>query len=96
MTPDPSEDFGVNLGNLVARGERGALVMNLDTILRVNSNPFFPYMLARIEEGLRKQPGALSGPAFVKDITTGARNPKPRLDFEEAFPAGADEDRSYP
>lgn len=96
LTPDPSEDFGVNLGNLVARGERGALVMNLDTILRVNSNPFFPYMLARIEEGIREQPGALSGPAFVKGIATGARNPKPRLDFEEAFPAGADEDRSYP
>jgi len=49
--PDPSEDFGITLGTLAARGEVGALVMNLGSLLRMTSNPFFPYMLARIAEG---------------------------------------------
>lgn len=56
LNPNPNEDYGVTLGNLVARGERGALVMSLDTIFRVNSNPFFPYMLTRITENLLVMP----------------------------------------
>jgi hypothetical protein len=31
--PDPSEDFGIALGALAARGERGALVVSLDAFL---------------------------------------------------------------
>ena len=51
LTPDPAESFGINLGSLAPRGERNVLVASLDALLRVASNPFFPYMLARIEEG---------------------------------------------
>ncbi|WP_211486638.1 hypothetical protein, partial [Corallococcus exiguus] len=40
--PDKSENFGINLGSLAPRGERGALVVNLDTLLRISSNPFYP------------------------------------------------------
>jgi hypothetical protein len=53
MEPDKTEDFGVNLGSIAPRGERGVLIVNLDALLRVSSNPFFPYLLERIEENAR-------------------------------------------
>jgi alpha-beta hydrolase superfamily lysophospholipase len=52
--PDPTENFGVNLGRISARGETGALILSLDTLLRVTSNPFFPYLIERIEEDIAK------------------------------------------
>lgn len=52
MQPDGSEDFGINLGVIAARGERGILIVSLDSLLRASSNPFFSYMLGRIEEGI--------------------------------------------
>jgi alpha-beta hydrolase superfamily lysophospholipase len=52
LAPDPAEDFGINLGALAPRGERNVLVASLDALLRVASNPFFPYMIGRIEEGI--------------------------------------------
>jgi alpha-beta hydrolase superfamily lysophospholipase len=52
MEPDGSEDFGVHLGAIAPRGERGVLIVNLDALLRVSSNPFFPYVLSRIERGI--------------------------------------------
>ena len=55
LTPDTSEDFGVNLGAIAARGERGALIVSIDSLVRTSSNPFFDYMLARIEEGITKR-----------------------------------------
>jgi hypothetical protein len=51
MEPDPAEIYGVNLGAIAPRGERGTLILSLDALLRMSSNPFFPYMLERIEEG---------------------------------------------
>jgi hypothetical protein len=48
--PDPADDFGVTLGTAAPRGERGALVVELDLVLRLSSNPFFPYLLQRTEE----------------------------------------------
>jgi alpha-beta hydrolase superfamily lysophospholipase len=50
--PDPAEDFGITLGTVAARGERGALIVSLDALLRMSSNPFFPYMIGRIDEGI--------------------------------------------
>jgi alpha-beta hydrolase superfamily lysophospholipase len=52
LQPDKSEDFGINLGAIAPRGERGVLIVNLDTLLRMSSNPFFPYLLQRTEEGI--------------------------------------------
>jgi hypothetical protein len=52
LTPDPAEDFGVNLGVLAPRGERNVLIASLDALLRASSSPFFPYMIGRIEEGI--------------------------------------------
>ena len=52
LKPDPADEFGINLGALAPRGERNVLIESLDALLRVASNPFFPYMLGRIEEGM--------------------------------------------
>jgi alpha-beta hydrolase superfamily lysophospholipase len=52
LQPDPADQFGINLGTLAARGEIGALVINPNASLRMLSNPFFPYMLERIAEGI--------------------------------------------
>ncbi|MDP3411430.1 carboxylesterase [Bosea sp. (in: a-proteobacteria)] len=52
MTPDPADDFGIQLGSVAARGERGTLIVNLDALLRMSSNPFYPYLLGRIDERL--------------------------------------------
>jgi hypothetical protein len=52
LQPDSSEDFGINLGSVTPRGERGALIVSLDSLLRVSSNPFFPYLVGRIEEAI--------------------------------------------
>ncbi len=56
MTPDQSEDFGLSLGTLAPRGERNVLVASLDALLRASSNPFFPYLLQRIEDGIAERP----------------------------------------
>lgn len=52
LAPDDTENFGVNLGALPLRGERGTLIVSMDALLRMSSNPFFPYMVERIEERL--------------------------------------------
>jgi hypothetical protein len=52
--PDPATatQYGVSLGAMSVRGERNALIVDQDFLTRIASNPFFPYMLARIEEGI--------------------------------------------
>jgi alpha-beta hydrolase superfamily lysophospholipase len=70
--PDPANllEFGLNLGALDARGERGALIVDQDFLTRLPSNPFFPYLLARIEEGITALPVA-SGRKLVPPPPTG-------------------------
>ncbi|MCE0724155.1 alpha/beta hydrolase [Legionella resiliens] len=51
LFPD-SKKYGIQLGTTASRGERQVLIMSLDSILRLSSNPFFPYMMKRIEEHL--------------------------------------------
>jgi alpha-beta hydrolase superfamily lysophospholipase len=55
LEPDPDDRFGINLGTLAARGEIGGLVVNPNASLRMLSNPFFPYMLERIADGMRRR-----------------------------------------
>jgi hypothetical protein len=50
--PVPEAEFGVSLGDLATRGENGALIVGLDTLLRNSSNPFYAYVAERIGEGL--------------------------------------------
>jgi hypothetical protein len=63
MQPDDSEDFGVQLGTLAIRGERGLLIVSQDSLTRIASNPFFPYLLERVEEGIGRQPPSPEGTA---------------------------------
>jgi alpha-beta hydrolase superfamily lysophospholipase len=58
MQPSTKEDFGVNLGAMATRGERGTLIVSIDALNRMSANPFFPYMLGRIEEGIGGKPPA--------------------------------------
>ena len=51
-----------SLGTIAARGEVGALIVSLDSLLRMSSNPFFPYLLGRIEEGIGPAPQTAAAP----------------------------------
>jgi len=64
LRPDPNgaEQFGVSLGTIAARGERGALVVSADFLFRIASNPFYPYMIERIAEGIAS-PAPAASPA---------------------------------
>jgi alpha-beta hydrolase superfamily lysophospholipase len=70
--PDPARrtEFGLSLGALDARGERGALIVDQDFLMRLPSNPFFPYLIARIEEGIAALPTA-SGRKIATTAPTG-------------------------
>jgi alpha-beta hydrolase superfamily lysophospholipase len=59
MRPDPKtrDEFGFSLGAMEARGERGALVVDQDFLTRLPSNPFFPYVLERVAEGIEQPSG---------------------------------------
>ena len=46
--PGRDESFGINLGTLTPRGERGVLVVPLETLVRISSNPFYPYIERRV------------------------------------------------
>ncbi|CQD40772.1 alpha/beta hydrolase [Yersinia mollaretii] len=48
--PDPRDQYGISLGTFAARGERAVLVVGLDSLMRISSNPFYPYMLQRIDD----------------------------------------------
>ena len=48
--PDPSVDYGVRLGTVAPRGERDVLITPLDSLLRLNANPFFSYEEKRVLE----------------------------------------------
>jgi hypothetical protein len=58
--PHPLNQYGISLGTFAARGERSVLVVGLDSLMRQSSNPFFPYMITRIDEGI--DAGAAAAP----------------------------------
>jgi alpha-beta hydrolase superfamily lysophospholipase len=48
ITPDERENYGVRLGRVDPRGERGVLLVSVDDLMRLTSNPFFPYLEERL------------------------------------------------
>jgi alpha-beta hydrolase superfamily lysophospholipase len=52
LSPRTDEDFGIRLGNLALHGERGALSVGTDQLLRLGSNPFYGYLARRIDEAI--------------------------------------------
>jgi alpha-beta hydrolase superfamily lysophospholipase len=57
LQPNLDDDYGVNLGAMALRGETGTLIVSLDSLIRMSANPFFPFMLSRIEDGIGRPPG---------------------------------------
>ena len=53
--PGNQENFGIHLGTLTPRGERGVLIVGLDLFQRVTSNPFYGYLVQRIDQQLAGQ-----------------------------------------
>jgi alpha-beta hydrolase superfamily lysophospholipase len=53
LEPDVAQDFGVRLGTLAPRGEHNVLVVGVADLMRLSSNPFFPYMAERLKEWVR-------------------------------------------
>jgi alpha-beta hydrolase superfamily lysophospholipase len=49
LEPDLSEDYGIRLGTLGLRGEVGVLVLNAESTMRLTSNPFYPYLIQRVD-----------------------------------------------
>ncbi|MDU7371421.1 MAG: alpha/beta fold hydrolase [Klebsiella michiganensis] len=46
--PAEKNRYGISIGTISLRGETSTLSVGLDTLMRVTSNPFFPWMMARI------------------------------------------------
>ena len=59
MQPDPRTkgEYGYSLGAMDARGERGALIVDQDFLTRLPCNPFFPYLLGRVDDGIDRPSG---------------------------------------
>lgn len=52
LQPRADADSGIHLGTIALHGERGALVVGADQLMRLNCNPFYPYLESRIAEVL--------------------------------------------
>ena len=50
--PEPQNQYGISLGTFAARGERAVLIVGLDSLMRQSSNPFYPYIIERINESI--------------------------------------------
>jgi alpha-beta hydrolase superfamily lysophospholipase len=86
LAPDEATrgESGVNLGVVSTRGERGVLVVDQDFLTRLSANPFFPYVLARLEEAIEAPVVApprrrATAPAEGADATPIARPPAERV-----------------
>jgi alpha-beta hydrolase superfamily lysophospholipase len=76
LTPDSADDFGLHLGTLAPRGERNVLIASLDALLRVSSNPFYPYMIERIEEGIAQPAPRIENSRLQDGATPAAAEPQ--------------------
>jgi alpha-beta hydrolase superfamily lysophospholipase len=74
LHPDPNskEQYGMHLGAWSARGERGALVVDQEFLSRIASNPFFPYILSRVSEGIDGTKPVPGVPSAAKVVSGGA------------------------
>lgn len=55
LSPRMDEDYGIRLGTLALHGERGALSVGTDQLLRLSSNPFYDYLATRVENTLEEE-----------------------------------------
>jgi hypothetical protein len=43
-----NDNFGVKLGQVAVRGERGALIVGAESLMRASSNPFYDYEIEKL------------------------------------------------
>jgi alpha-beta hydrolase superfamily lysophospholipase len=94
LAPDQTArpEFGFSLGAMSARGERGALIVDQDFLTRLPSNPFFPYLLERVDEGINRP----SGPTGHNLAATASPGIPVRLEaLLSTFLPDEDEPRSF-
>lgn len=51
--PYEPNHYGLSLGVLRVRGERAVLLADMDSLMRITSNPFYPYLIERIAGVIR-------------------------------------------
>lgn len=52
IEPAVGEPGAIHLGLLAPRGEKSTLIVPEDVLMRISSNPFFPYVESRVHEGI--------------------------------------------
>ncbi len=52
LQPRMDEDFGIRIGLMALHGERGALSVAADQLMRLGSNPFYGYLAGRVDEAI--------------------------------------------
>lgn len=57
--PDGDNEFGIELGTVASHGETGVLIVSLDSLMRINANPFFAYLAGRVEEAIPSNESSL-------------------------------------
>jgi alpha-beta hydrolase superfamily lysophospholipase len=77
LEPRTDENYGISLGTLGLRGERGVLIAAADNASRISSNPFFSFVLERISQQIQA------------DASPDLRSTAPRADTR-ARPTSAD------
>jgi pimeloyl-ACP methyl ester carboxylesterase len=80
--PEEAYRYGVTLGNLVMRGERGALLVPLDAMLRMSSNPFFPFVLGKIAKSIADPRPPVSAPQILPQAQ---RDPEAEQEMYKEF-----------
>ncbi len=52
LQPRMDEDYGIRIGTMALHGERGALSVAAEQLMRLNSNPFYGYLAQRVDEAI--------------------------------------------
>ncbi len=52
LQPRMDEDYGIRIGTMALHGERGALSVAAEQLLRLGSNPFYGYLAGRVDEAI--------------------------------------------
>jgi alpha-beta hydrolase superfamily lysophospholipase len=91
--PHTKSEYGYNLGAMQARGERGALIVDQDFLTRLTCNPFFSYLLDRVDDAISRP----SGPSGYHIATSAFTDSPVRLESVlSAFPPEEGEMQPFP
>lgn len=52
LQPRMDEDYGIRIGTMSLHGERGALSVAAEQLMRLSSNPFYGYLATRVDEAI--------------------------------------------